>query len=68
MPTFGFCAFFQAHALGFRALFAAYTISFRPILPAVTATVSAVKVMRKQLRHSEDGQHDGDISCTLKVL
>ena len=64
MPTFGIRPFFSAHTFGFRSFFSADPFGFHP----VTTTVSAIKVMRKQLRHSEYGQHDGNVGCALKVL
>jgi len=56
--------FFTAGMLRRCQVFPTDPFGFRP----VAATVSAVKVMRKQLRYSEDGQHDGDVGCTLEVL
>ena len=37
---------------------------FRP----VAAAVSSVKIVGQQLRNSQDGQHNGDVGCALKVL
>ena len=68
MPAFGCCPLFQAHALSLRPVFPAHMFGFRTILPAVTATTSAVKVVGQQLRHSKDGQHNGDVRCALEVL
>ena len=75
VPPLGRFTFFTAGLLGCFTLFAADTLRRCQVLPAepfgfrsVAATVSAVKVMRKQLRHSEDGEHDGDVRRAFKVL
>ena len=56
--------FFTTDPLSCCQVFPADPFGFCP----VTATVSAVKVVSQQLRYSEDGQHDGDVRCALKVL
>ena len=66
--TLCFRPLFLVHALDFRPLLLAHTLGFRPILSAVAATIPAIKVVGQQLRHSKDGQHNGDVRCALKVL
>ena len=56
--------FITTYSLRRCQIFPAEPFGFRP----VTATVSAVKIIGQQLWYSEDGQHDGDVGCALKVL
>ena len=55
-------------AFCFRPLFLAHALSIGALFPVVAASVSAIKVVGQQLRYSKDGQDDGDVRCTLKVL
>ena len=55
-------------AFRFRPILPPRTLGFRPILSTVAATVPAVKVIGQQLRHSKNGQYNGDVSRAFKVL